>query len=592
MSFRLPSILAILLLIAAGCTSPTDPTPPEPTDDGAPSLTKVRDRHTLPFDTSGGWSKTLAKGGLGQLPVESVFVDVDVPLGNGLPSAKVHMGVFRPDVPEGVKVPVVADVGPYYGEPALGDVHATEPANRLGKFLIENLVPHGYAIAQVSVFGTGDSGGCMDLMGEVEQAGVQAAVKWLGEQEWSNGNVGLIGRSYDGSTPWEAAMVANDPHLKTVVPISGLYGQHDLMWRNGSAETRGPGVLWGLYYAFTYTGNEQNPDLQATQIAENTACPDTQTGGAQGLAAYGTGDYVAPEVNEYWTERSFKEEVLANYEGSVYFIHGLQDWNVDPHMAFPFYQELESKSLEVKGLFGQWGHMYPDRPGEHDDLGRGEGQEAYPESVRWDWAQDLLEWFDHYLKGTGPKPELHVEVQDAQGRWRIEETYPPADRILQPLKLGADFKPSPDNPPALTPDKELHFAGDPVAADTRIAGLSLFHVKVTPGGSGGQIYAELRDKEAGLRIGHAIMDLRFAEGGKESKPVQPGMPLVARMEFFAADYLLQAGHSLELVVANTGRDYLPSSTSAPIIVDATAASVLYLSTIETEETAFFQPPSK
>ena len=91
-------------------------------------------------------------------------------------------------------------------------MHLT-PANRLGKILIENMVPHGYAVAQVSVFGTGMSNHCMDFMGLSEQMGIDAAVTWLGTQEWSNGNVGIIGKSYDGTTPWQAAMFGN-PHLE------------------------------------------------------------------------------------------------------------------------------------------------------------------------------------------------------------------------------------------------------------------------------------------------------------------------------------------------------------------------------------------
>ena len=64
----------------------------------------------------------------------------------------------------------------------------------------------------MSVFGTGESNHCMDLMGTDEQRGIDAAVTWLGTQSWSNGKVGIIGKSYDGSTPWQAATFGN-PHL-------------------------------------------------------------------------------------------------------------------------------------------------------------------------------------------------------------------------------------------------------------------------------------------------------------------------------------------------------------------------------------------
>ncbi|GIS44757.1 MAG: hypothetical protein Ct9H90mP16_18270 [Candidatus Poseidoniales archaeon] len=111
-----------------------------------------------------------------------------------------HLGLWLPNiegcdftidpVPEECQVPVIAEIGPYYDD---GDVDALTPADRLGRFLIENFVPHGYGVAQVSVFGTGESNHCMDLMGHDEQAGIKAAVDWLGSQPWSNGKMGAIG---------------------------------------------------------------------------------------------------------------------------------------------------------------------------------------------------------------------------------------------------------------------------------------------------------------------------------------------------------------------------------------------------------------
>ena len=47
----------------------------------------------------------------------------------------------------------------------------------------------------------------MDFMGLSEQMGIDAAVTWLGTQEWINGNVGIVGKSYDGTTPWQANLL-------------------------------------------------------------------------------------------------------------------------------------------------------------------------------------------------------------------------------------------------------------------------------------------------------------------------------------------------------------------------------------------------
>ena len=38
--------------------------------------------------------------------------------------------------------------------------------------------------------------GCFDYQGLGEGLGIHHAVEWLDTQEWSNGNVGLYGKSY------------------------------------------------------------------------------------------------------------------------------------------------------------------------------------------------------------------------------------------------------------------------------------------------------------------------------------------------------------------------------------------------------------
>ncbi len=549
--------------------------------------TSVFERHELDFIIDDGWSHTLQEGVYEILPGVGHFLDVELPLteaGGAATGAKAHLGLFLPEVPAGTKVPVIADIGPYYSSSDSmvvqmeGDTIATEPAGRLGAFLIENFVPHGYAVAQVSVFGTGDSGHCQDLMGISEQAGVQAAVEWLGSQEWSNGNVGLIGRSYDGSTPWQAAMVESD-HLKTIVPISGLIGVHELMWRNGSAESRGPGVLWALYQSMSVDGDMGD--------VEN-ACKDVLQSPIAHLGAYATGDHFAPQANDFWAERYFLDAALANYKGSVYFIHGLQDWNVDPHMAFPTYQMLLDHGIETKGLFGQWDHAYPDRIDDHSDQDSGYGAEAVPLSVRHDWAQDLLEWFDHYLMGTGAKPALHVEVQDNMGNWRVEATYPPSDLEWVELDLADATYESTGPFPTVTPNDAVTFDFGALSdEDVRIAGLPQFHVDVIPTGPGGQLFVRMWDATTDLRLGHAVMDLRFHEGGRDMGTVTPGQQITALMEFEGLDVILPAGHELRVVVEATGEDYLPSAVTDPVLL---VGGTFRLPTTVPEETDFFTPP--
>ena len=60
--------------------------------------------------------------------------------------------------------------------------------------------------------------------------------------------------------------------------------------------------------------------------------------------------------------------------------------------------------------------------------------------IRFDWMQDMLEWFDYYLKDIGEQPGQWIEIQSNQGSWRIEERYPPVDvsEVIYELKNEHD----------------------------------------------------------------------------------------------------------------------------------------------------------
>ena len=502
--------------------------------------------------------------------------------------AEVHLGLWLPliegcdweytDVPEECRVPVLAEIGPYYDD---GDVDALTPADRLGRFLIENYVQHGYGVAQVSVFGTGESNHCMDLMGHDEQAGIKAAVDWLGSQPWSNGHVGAIGKSYDGSTPWNAA-AAGSEYLATIVPMSGLIGVHDLMWRNGSMEFRGAIMHNGVYGSFGLDGD--SGDIE-------NACEGYLEGYYAGPAAYMTGDNLAWLGSDYWEERHFLTHALDVYEGSIYIIHGMQDWNVDPHMAFPVHQMSIDAGFEVKGLYGQWGHDYPDRVSGHSGLSSGRGAEAYPYTLRWDWADDLLEWFDYYLRGIGPQPRLIAEIQDNMGGWRVENTYPPHD--LEWMMISMEECDVLLGGSTVTSSSQSVIQCPAFEQETRIVGTPTFHVEaqISLLSTSGHLFVEMVRTSDEMHLGHAVMDLRFHAGGREGQTLLPGSTVIAKMEFFGMDVVVPAGDGVTLLISQTGEDYVPSPVSTqPVSISLDSMSVLGLSTVNRSCMDLFLPP--
>nr|ABZ07557.1 putative X-Pro dipeptidyl-peptidase (S15 family) [uncultured marine microorganism HF4000_ANIW137J11] len=550
------------------------------------------------YNTTSNWSYVLERGAYALLPTDNEWDSTHVAIPVYLPRAeggaaidprclldpdsyncpRVSLAYWRPAVPAGETIPVIVEIGPYFGEDSIA-----EPGSWLGLNIINNILPHGFAFAQVSVLGTGGSNHCMDLMGNAEQLGVDAAVTWLGSQEWSNGNVGIIGKSYDGSTQWQAAQFGN-PHLKTIVPISGLIGVRELMWRNGSSEARAPFMHNVVYGGYGFGGDDE--DLQ------NITCPDYVTGPYHGVSGWATGGYeFYNSLQEgYWEERYFLPDVLENYEGSVYIIHGFQDWNVDPHMAVPTLNTLKDHGIEAKLLMGQWRHDYPDRPDSLDRSGRGE--EAFPQMVRYDWMQDLLEWFTFYLREDGPKPNMWTEIQDNRGQWRVTDRYPQAGAERREFALGEALAHAGGSLQIFPGSPDVVFETEPFATEFRFGGQPQLHIDVTPEGSGGQLYALLEDcdDDSCIHVGHAIMDLRFYAGGTDYHVVEPGETINAKMEFLAMDVVIPPGHTLKLSLRSTGEDYLPASTTAPVAIELGASSVLRVDVVNPAAEHYYLPP--
>ncbi|MFL2941728.1 MAG: CocE/NonD family hydrolase [Candidatus Poseidoniales archaeon] len=516
------------------------------------------DRHELEWNMSGTHSYLLEKGPYSSLEVQEAFIDVDTSSvwETGPSNAIVHLSYWLPSNTEaGDKVPVIAIVSPYfdYGGP---DGGASTPTNVVGaargEFIFENFVPWGYAFAQVAVFGTEESTGCFDYRGHGEQLGIDAAVTWLGEQNWSNGNVGLYGKSYEGATQWEAALAGN-PYLKTIVPISGTTSTKTLLFKNGSAEARSQ-VMHGAYFINIVDFDESDADH---------ICPDVADGFTRGERTY-----LEPRVDidlDYWEERDYRQRSIDNYQGSVYFVQGLQDWNVDSHMIFPLYQQMKNAGFDVKGIFGQWGHDYPDQWQKHDDIDNNNGGTAFPQMTRWDWGQDLFEWFEYYLQERGPKPDLNVQVQRHDGLWRIEDTYPSQDSekiVLENFtasckSLVGNWWPLVFNCPVdVTAFVNLTHPG--FDYDVHISGMPTLELDVTASGDFGQVFATLYDDTENVRLGHATMDIRYNEGGEDpSGVVVSGQSVTMQMEFFAIDAFLPAGHELRIDLTGSGKDYLP-----------------------------------
>ncbi len=546
------------------------------------------------------FSQVLADGIYASLPPVRDFIPSEID------GEDIEIGFWLPDVPAGTKVPVIVHASPYH-RPAGSVIKQTGMKN----FLVTNFLPHGYAVGTVAVRGTAGSGGCMDLMGVKENGDLNQAITWFGEQEWSNGNVAMIGVSYDGSTPWTVASFGN-PHLKTIVPISGVPDLYGLMFRNGSAESRGPALLNALYYTYGWATVDipgvsgGDPNRSTDKVITGLACPESVVG--LGAAMY-SGTYGERDPAGWWEERNRKPATAENYKGSILSVQGLQDWNVDPMMVIPWAQELaDEQGLYVKQMLGQWGHANPDsRVGSNNTPAK---------PTRYDWAEILLHWFDYWLKGVNTDLGPMVQVQDDKGNWRNEESFPPHDATwtkyhladgnrlsLEPGAPGSallvpnpmDQQGGPCEQLRQAPCYDIDFAL-PLEEDTRISGLPRLHVTVSPKGPTGHIAGYLYDVAPDgteKRVGWTMINLRFADGTETSTPLVPNQPILAKMEFQPLDVLIPAGHTLKVTIWEVEEaDRLPAipPQAVELLYGGSVSSTLELPTLERTEADYFLPP--
>lgn len=85
-------------------------------------------------------------------------------------------------------------------------------------------VPNGYAFLNIDKrgFGISPRGDEPQMYwGEREIQDIYDAIEWAGVQDWSNGNVGMLGVSYLAMNQYRTAAL-QPPHLKAICPWEGV----------------------------------------------------------------------------------------------------------------------------------------------------------------------------------------------------------------------------------------------------------------------------------------------------------------------------------------------------------------------------------
>ncbi len=327
----------------------------------------------------------------------------------GTTGDQLYVDYYLPTVPEEQTVPVILVFTPYQ-EPDQPEVTAGEGSDPITQDkpyrggLVEYFVPRGYAVAFADVRGNHNAGGCIDQTGPEQWQDGYDYVEWLGTQEWSNGKVGMYGASYDGETQFTTAMMA-PPHLATIVPVASVSNQYEWSFYQGVPYELQPFI--GMFSYFQGSAVPSTDPDNAVLYPEKLDCQAQQ---------FQAGADFSGDHTTFWKERDYRP-MAANITASVLHVHGLADWNVRPVHIDPLFNDIQS---EKRGIFGQWGHAYPDRD---------------------DWQFILNAWYDYWLldRQNGILDILPpVLIEDDQEQWWGHEAFPPVEQPWMALELSAN----------------------------------------------------------------------------------------------------------------------------------------------------------
>ena len=433
---------------------------------------------------------------------------------------------------------------------------------------------HGYAALRVDLRGSGDSGGVLeDEYLEQELTDGEAILRWIADQPWCDGNVGMIGISWGGFNGLQLA-ARRPPELKAVVSVCSTDDRYtdDVHYMGGCL--LGDNLSWASTM-FAY--NSLPPDPTIVGDAWREMWHQRLEGSGLWLATW----LEHPHRDAYWQHGSICED-FSRVEVPVLAASGWADGYSNA------VKRLVSELPEqCKGLIGPWSHKYPHIGEPGPAIG---------------FLQECLRWWGRYLKGeaTGVEqdPAIRVWMQDSvppttryghrPGRWVAEPAWPSPNieqwRLpLAPGRLAQDDKRRSEET-ALTVQSPLtcglfagkwcsYAAGPDLAHDQReedggaltfdslpldetveMMGAPELELEVASDRPVAMVAARLSDvapDDKATRVTYGLLNLTHRDGHANPQPLEPGRRYRVRIQLNDVAQVFPRGHRLRLSLSTS-----------------------------------------
>lgn len=127
--------------------------------------------------------------------------------------------------------------------PMLFEYSGYNPGTVPDQGYIARYLPRGFGFVGVNVRGTGCSGGVFDFFEPQQAKDGAAAVEWIARQDWSDGRVAMVGKSFPGITQLFVA-AERPPHLVAIAPGHAFGDAYRDVAYPGGIFNHGFAALW------------------------------------------------------------------------------------------------------------------------------------------------------------------------------------------------------------------------------------------------------------------------------------------------------------------------------------------------------------
>ena len=450
---------------------------------------------------------------------------------------------------------------------------------------------NGYNVVRVDMRGAGESDQCFyDEYLKQEQDDAIDAINWIAQQEWSDGKVGMMGKSWSGFNSLQVAARRPEP-LKAIICVGFVDDRYtqDIHYKGGCLLN--DNFWWGnimLAYMCRAIDKEIKPDPWCEESVKRL---EEMPLWMENWLRHQTRD-------EYWKHGS----VSVNYDDIQIPVFAIDGWADSYTNSVPTL--MKGLSVPRKAWIGPWAHVFA-----HDG--------APKPAV--DFLGEATKWWDHWLKGIDNDcldcPQTTVWLEDSMlpetvhlvsdGRWvGVEDWGAIEDKVLSMtyghLQEEANTKDEivdlctlpnhgllanewmgagvPGESPAdmrVDDGMAMVFDSDVLEEEVEIVGYPTFTVEFTCDKPNAFLYAQLADIHpdgAATRVSYGLMNLTHLEGHEKVVYLEPGKKYKATVQLDVCGHNFPKGHRIRVSIANSFWPMIwPSPELATLKLDLSTA---------------------